>query len=208
MARYTGPVCRLCRAEGKKLFLKGERCFSSKCAVERRKSLPGMHPKRRGKPTEYGIQLREKQKVRRIYQVLEKQFRRYVASAMKAKGVTGELLLQTLERRLDNAVRRLNFAPSPRAARQYVRHGHYLVNGKPLSIPSYQLKAGDVIEVREKSRKVVAIKRSIEIAGKRGVPEWLELTPADMKARVVRLPARQDCERDMNEQLVVEFYSR
>ncbi|HWP45919.1 MAG TPA: 30S ribosomal protein S4 [Candidatus Limnocylindrales bacterium] len=208
MARYTGPVCKLCRAEGMKLYLKGERCFTDKCPIERRNYPPGQHGQRRSKVSDYGIRLREKQKVKRIYGVLEKQFRRYFQKAAKQKGVTGAALLISLERRLDNVVHRLGFASSIKEARQLVRHRHILVNGKLVDIPSYQVSKGDVIEVKAKSRENVRIKESLTAAQRRGIPPWLSLDAANFKGTVVELPKREDISPQIQEQLIVELYSK
>ena len=208
MARYTGPVCRLCRREGMKLFLKGDRCFKDKCAIEKRAYPPGQHGRRRTKILGYGLQLREKQKVKRIYGILERQFRLYFKEAARRKGVTGENLLRQLEVRLDNVAYSLGFASSRPQARQLVRHGHIAVNGRKVNIPSYQLRKGDVIEVREKSRKNEQIRRSIETASGRGVPMWLELKPEDFQGTVMELPNREDIRLPIQEQLIVELYSK
>ena len=208
MARYTGAVCRLCRREGLKLFLKGERCYTDKCAIERRNYPPGEHGQARPKFTEYSVQLREKQKLRRMYGVLEGQFRRYFAMADRAKGVTGETLLQLLERRLDNTVYRIGFATSRAEARQLVRHGHFRVNGRKVNVPSYLVRAGDTVSVRERSQKVARIQESLELAQRRGVPDWLEITPESFAGRVKSLPARSDLTMPINEKLVVELYSK
>jgi len=208
MARYTGPVCRLCRREGLKLFLKGERCYTDKCAIERRNYPPGEHGQARPKFSEYSIQLREKQKLRRIYGVLENQFRRYFAMADRGKGVTGEALLQFLERRMDNIVYRLGFSPSRSEARQLVRHGHFLVNGRKVDIPSYLVKPGDVVTVRERSRQIARIQEALDLAQRRGVPEWLEVSPANFAGTVKALPTRADLTMPINEKLVVELYSK
>ncbi|MFT4571337.1 MAG: small subunit ribosomal protein S4 [Candidatus Binatia bacterium] len=209
MARYTDPVCRLCRREGMKLYLKGERCYTDKCAIERRNYPPGQHGQgRRRKVSEYAVQLREKQRLRRMYGLLEKQFRRYFEFAENDKGVTGEVLLNYLERRLDNMVYRLGLATSRAEARQMIRHRHFEVNGKRVDIPSYLTKAGDEISIREKSREKDVFKRSAEIATKRGVAEWLELDAAALKGRVMRLPERDELTMPINERLVVELYSK
>lgn len=208
MARYIGAVCRLCRREGQKLFLKGERCYTDKCAIERRNYPPGEHGQARPKFSEYSIQLREKQKLRRIYGVLEGQFRRYFQLADRSKGVTGETLLQLLERRLDNIVYRIGFATSRTEARQLVRHGHFRVNGRKVDIPSYLVRAGDVVTVREKSQKVTRIQEALELARRRGVPDWIEVTPEQWSGRVKALPTRQDLTMPVNEKLVVELYSK
>ena len=208
MARYTDAVCRLCRREGLKLFLKGERCYTDKCAIERRNYPPGQHGQARPKFSEYSIQLREKQKLRRIYGVLEGQFRRYFQMADRAKGVTGETLLQLLERRLDNMVYRMGFATSRSEGRQLVRHGHFTVNGRKVNVPSYLAKPGDVIGVRERSRQIARIQEALELAQRRGVPDWLEVTPEQFAGRVKTLPARSDLTMPINEKLVVELYSK
>jgi small subunit ribosomal protein S4 len=208
VARYTGPVCRLCRREGMKLFLKGDRCFKDKCSIERRAYPPGQHGRRRTKILGYGLQLREKQKVKRIYGVLERQFRLYFKEAARYKGVTGENLLRQLELRLDNVVYSLGFASSRPQARQLVRHGHVAVDGRKVNIPSFQVKKGHVIEVREKSRKNDQIRRSIETASGRGVPMWLELNPEEFRGTVVAVPAREDIRLPIQEQLIVELYSK
>ena len=208
MARYIGPVCRLCRREGMKLFLKGERCYTDKCAIERRNYPPGEHGQARPKFSEYSVQLREKQKLRRMYGVLEGQFRRYFAMADRAKGVTGETLLQLLERRLDNTVYRIGFATSRAEARQLVRHGHFRVNGRKVNVPSYLVRAGDTVTVRDRSQKVTRIQESLELAQRRGVPDWLEITPESFAGRVKSLPARSDLTMPINEKLVVELYSK
>lgn len=209
MARYTGPVCRLCRREGEKLFLKGEKCYTEKCPVDRRTYPPGQHGQgRRQRPSDYGIHLREKQKLRRIYGVLERQFERYYVEAARRKGVTGENLLSILESRLDNMVYRLGFAPSRPAARQLVMHGHFSVNGHKVDIPSYLVKPGDVIAVREGSRNLNLIKESVEAATSRGVPDWLELNAEALSGTVKSLPARDQIDVKVQEHLIVEHYSR
>lgn len=208
MARYTGPVCRLCRREGTKLYLKGSRCYSDKCAIDRRAYAPGQHGQGRKKITEYGVQLREKQKARRIYGVLESQFRRYFAKAAREKGITGERLLQLLELRLDNVVFRCNFADSRPQARQLVRHGHFTVNGKRVNIPSYLVKEGDVVEVAEKSRSSVIFKELTETLNARRAAPWISLEPAALRATIVGLPKREDIDIPVREHLIVERYSR
>jgi len=208
VARYTGPVCRQCRREGLKLFLKGERCYTDKCAIERRNYPPGQHGQARPKFSEYSIQLREKQKLRRIYGVLEGQFRRYFHMADRAKGVTGETLLQLLERRLDNMVYRMGFSTSRAEGRQLVRHGHFTVNGRKVDVPSYLVKPGDVVAVREKSRQVVRIQEALELATRRGIPDWLEVTAEQFAGRMKGLPSRSDLTMPINEKLVVELYSK
>jgi small subunit ribosomal protein S4 len=209
MARYIGPVCRLCRREGMKLFLKGERCYTEKCAIEKRNLPPGQHGKaRKAKMLGYGLQLREKQKVKRTYGVLENQFRRYFEAADRQRGITGETLLQLLERRLDNAVYRLGLATSRPQARQLVKHGHFLVNGKKVDIPSYQLRQGDVVTLRQASEKNPAILHALEEVKGRGVPEWLALDAAAPSGRVVSLPTREQINLPVQEQLIVELYSK
>jgi small subunit ribosomal protein S4 len=209
MARYIGPVCRLCRREGMKLFLKGERCYTEKCAIEKRNLPPGQHGKaRKAKMLGYGLQLREKQKVKRTYGVLENQFRRYFEAADRQRGITGETLLQLLERRLDNAIYRLGFATSRPQARQLVKHGHFLVNGKKVDIPSYQLRQGDVVSLRQSSEKNPAILHAIEEVKGRGIPEWLSLDAAASSGRVVSLPTREQINLPVQEQLIVELYSK
>ena len=208
MARYTGAVCRLCRREGLKLFLKGERCYTDKCAIERRNYPPGQHGQARPKFSEYSIQLREKQKLRRIYGILEGQFRRYFQMADRAKGVTGETLLQLLERRMDNMVYRMGFATSRSEARQLVRHGHFSVNGRKVNVPSFLTKAGDVVMVTERSKKVARIQEALDLAQRRGVPDWLEVSPDAFTGRVKSIPARSDLTMPINEKLVVELYSK
>lgn len=208
MARYRASVCRLCRREGLKLFLKGERCYTDKCAIERRNYPPGQHGQGRVKFSEYSLQLREKQKLKRMYRLLEGQFRRLFDKADRAKGITGESLMILLERRLDNMVYRLGFANSRAEARQLVRHGHFLVNGRKIDIPSALLKVGDVVTVRERSHKVVRIQEALELSQRRGVPEWLEVDRPNFTGRIRALPARSDLTMPINEKLVVELYSK
>ena len=209
MARYTGPVCRLCRREGMKLFLKGERCYTEKCAIEKRNLPPGQHGKlRKAKVVGYGLQLREKQKVKRIYGVLENQFRRYFEMADRTRGITGETLLQLLERRLDNVLYRLGLATSRAQARQLARHGHFTVNGRKVDIPSYQVKPGDVVGVRASSAENPAIQHALEEVKGRGVPEWLSFDPATMSGRIASLPTREQINLPVQEQLIVELYSK
>lgn len=208
MARYAGPVCRLCRREGEKLFLKGDRCYSNKCAMERREGQPGQHPKLRGRFSEFKVQLREKQKVKRMYGFLERQFRKLFEDSDRRKGVTGENLLVSLEGRLDNIVYRSGFASSRKEGRQMVTHGHFLVNGKKLSIPSYALKPGDTISVREKSRVMTRINESLAAVDGRRVPEWLELDKGQYQVAVKSLPVRAQITHPMKEQLIVELYSK
>jgi small subunit ribosomal protein S4 len=209
MAVYHDARCRLCRREGMKLFLKGARCFTDKCAFERRGYAPGEHGKsRRVKETNYGQQLREKQKARRIYGLLERQFRHTFAKASEAKGVTGELLLQMLERRLDNVVFRLGLATSRSQARQLVRHRHLAVNGRTVDIPSYQVKAGDEIQVREKSKDLVVIKSAMENRKGQGLPDWVDLNTEKLAGRILHIPTRASIPVPINEQLIVELYSK
>jgi len=208
VARNTDPVCRMCRREGMKLFLKGERCFTDKCAIERRNYPPGQHGQGRHKFSEYSVQLREKQKVKRIYGVFERQFRRYFALAERAKGVTGEALLTTLERRLDNIVYRMSFANSRAEARQLVRHGHFTVNGRKVTIPSYLVSVGDKITVRERSQKIARIVEALELSQRRGVPDWLEVNRESFTGTVKALPQRSDLTMPINERLIVELYSK
>ena len=209
MARYTGPVCRLCRREGMKLFLKGAKCFSEKCPVEKRNFAPGQHGKdRKAKVVGYGLQLREKQKAKRIYFTLEKQFRNYFEKASAKKGVTGEALLQQLERRLDNVVYRMGFASSRRQARQLVRHGHVAVNGRKVNIPSFQVSLGNEVAVRERSRELVVIQSAKEITSHQPSPNWLDVDRDGLKGRVTALPKREDINLPINEQLIVELYSK
>ncbi len=209
MARYTGPVCKLCRREGEKLFLKGARCLTAKCSFEKRSYAPGQHgASRRVKLSEYGIQLREKQKVKRIYGVLESQFRNYYKRATRQKGITGENLLQLLESRLDNVVYRLGFAPSRNAARQLVLHRHFLVNGRLVNVPSYMVKAGDVITVREKSRKLGIIHEALRRITEDSMVPWLRVDKAKMEGEFLEKPARQDIPIEVQENLIVELYSK
>ena len=209
MARYIGPVCRLCRREGMKLFLKGERCYTDKCAIEKRNVPPGQHGRaRRAKMVGYGIQLREKQKVKRTYGVLENQFRRYFEAADRQKGITGELLLQMLERRLDNVVYRLGFATSRPQARQLVRHGHFMVNGKKVDIPSYAVRLGDTVSVRQSSGENATIQHAMEEVKGRGIPEWLLIDAAGRAGRISQLPTREQINLPVQEQLIVELYSK
>ncbi|PWM36373.1 MAG: 30S ribosomal protein S4 [Clostridiales bacterium] len=208
MARYTGAVCRQCRREGQKLFLKGERCYTDKCAIARRAYAPGQHGQGRKKTSEYGLQLRAKQKARRFYGVLESQFAKYFDMAERKPGMTGENLLRILESRMDNVVYRVGFAASRKEARQLVRHGHYTVNGKKMDIPSYLLKAGDVIAVAGKSKNSDKIKAVVETNGARPVPKWLDVDKDKLEARVIQLPNREDIDLDVEEHLIVELYSK
>ena len=209
MARYKDAVCRLCRREGMKLFLKGPKCFTDKCPVEKRNFAPGQHGKdRRAKVVGYGLQLREKQKTKRMYFVQERQFRTYYEAAARKTGVTGEMLLQQLERRLDNVVYRLGFGISRRQARQLVRHGHVAVNGRKVNIPSFGVKAGDEVMIREGSRKVPILETAKEFAAHQTTPTWLEVDRDNYKGRVLSLPKREDINMPVNEQLIVELYSK
>ena len=208
MARYSGSVCRLCRREGTKLFLKGDRCYSDKCSVERRNYAPGQHGQRRSKLSPFAVQLREKQKVRRMYGILEKQFRSYFEKADRQRGVTGENLLTLLERRLDNMVYRLGFASSRNEARMLVRQNHFLVNNKRVNIPSYLTNPGDMIEVKEKSRNVTRIQEAMEAVAQRGVPSWLELEKNRFVGTIKALPMREELTMPIQEQLIVELYSK
>ena len=208
MARYKESVCRLCRREGLKLFLKGDRCYSDKCAFERRSYAPGDHGQMRRKYSDYGVQLREKQKLKRMYGLLERQFRGYFGKADRQKGITGTNLLLFLERRLDNMIFRMGFANSRSEARQLVRHDHFLVNGKPVNIPSYLVNVGSEIRVTEKSKKVARILEAMEIVARRGVPQWLELDKDNFKGVVKSLPSREELVMPVQEQLVVELYSK
>lgn len=208
MARYRESACRLCRREGLKLFLKGDRCYSEKCAFERRSYAPGEHGQIRKKHSDYGVQLRAKQKLKRMYGLLEKQFRGYFEKADRQKGITGTNLLLFLERRLDNMVFRMGFANSRNEARQLVRHSHFLVSGKPVNIPSFLVNIGDEIQVREGSRKVERIQEAIETVARRGVPSWIELDRENFKATVKILPVRDELTMPVQEQLVVELYSK
>ncbi|HVN72673.1 MAG TPA: 30S ribosomal protein S4 [Desulfomonilia bacterium] len=208
MSRYTGPVCKICRREGMKLFLKGERCFTDKCAIEQREYPPGQHGQGRVRTTEYRIHLREKQKVRYTYGVSEAQFRRYYDMAKRRKGVTGEMLLQLLERRLDNIVYRLGFSASRNGARQLINHGHITVNGHKVNIPSFLVDAGDEIEVREKSKKIDAVGASLDSREQRGFSEWLEVDKDTKKGKVKALPERKDMPMSVQETLIIEYYSK
>ncbi len=208
MARHTEAVCRLCRREGMKLFLKGDRCFKDKCAIERRNYPPGQHGRRRSKLLGYGIQLREKQKVKRIYGLLESQFRLTFQNAERRKGITGANLLENLERRLDNVVYALGFAASRAQARQLVRHGHVTVNGRKVTIPSFGVSKGQVVSIKDRSRSNEQIKASVETARARGVPAWLDLSPETFSGTVRELPKREDIKLPIQEQLIVELYSK
>lgn len=208
MSRYTGPVCRLCRAEGAKLFLKGDRCYTEKCGLTKRNSKPGQHGTRRGKMSEYGLRLREKQKLRRFYGINETQFSTIYKKATGMSGQTGHNFLQLLERRLDNVVYRLGLGVSRSQARQLVCHGHFTVNGRKLDIPSALLKVGDVVAVAEGSRDVPTIKENAEASASRSIPAWLEFNPEAMSGSLVAVPVREQIDVPVNEQLVVEFYAR
>lgn len=208
MARYTGPVCRLCRREGAKLYLKGDRCYSDKCAIDRKGYAPGQHGQGRKKVSEYGLQLREKQKARRMYGILENQFRNYFAKADRQQGITGDNLVRLLERRLDNVTYRLGFGGSRAEARQLVRHGHFTVNGKKVNIPSFQVKVGDVITIKDGSRDVPRIKELVEQAARKTPPAWLELDVDQFAGKVVTLPSRDQIDAPLEEHLIVELYSR
>jgi small subunit ribosomal protein S4 len=209
LARYTGSVCRICRRENLKLFLKGDRCYSDKCAFDRRGYPPGQHGQRRGRKTsDYGIQLREKQKVKRMYGLSEKQFHLFFERADHQKGITGTNLLVFLERRLDNVVYRLGFVNSRAQGRHFVRHNHFLINGKKVNIPSYLIKIGDVVEIREKSRKIQILEDALAAVVRRGIPQWLDLEKETMKGMVKEFPSREDITTPIQEQLIVELYSK
>jgi len=208
LARYIGPACRLCRREGTKLFLKGTRCITDKCAVDRRAYPPGQHGQVRSRVSEYRTQLREKQKLKRIYGLLERQFRQYFFKADQKKGVTGDNLLTLLESRLDNVVYRLGFAGSRKQGRMLVRHNHFLVNGKKVNIPSYLVNVGEVVSLKEKSRDLLPVQSALEVSGGRELPTWLSLDMAQMKGEIKSLPSKEDIVLPVNEQLVVELYSR
>jgi small subunit ribosomal protein S4 len=209
LARYTDPVCRLCRREGVKLFLKGTKCFTDKCPIEKRNFAPGQHGKdRKTKIVGYGLQLREKQKAKRMYFTQEGQFRSYFEKAARSKGVTGEVLLQQLERRLDSVVHRLGFGISRRQSRQLVRHGHVQVNGKKVNIPSYQVSVGEEIAIREGSRNLTILQSTKEFSSHQNAPSWLEIDRDNLKGRVTALPKREDIQLPVNEQLIVELYSK
>jgi small subunit ribosomal protein S4 len=208
LARYRGSVCRLCRREGEKLFLKGERCFGTKCAIERRSYAPGQHGQRQRKVSDYGVRLREKQKVKRIYGMMECQFRNTFHNANRKQGVTGEILLQYLERRLDNVVFRFGFATSRQQARQLVSHGHITVNGRRVDIPSFQVREEDLVQIKEKSALRETVKETVSVAEHRGMPGWLQLDKEKLSGRIVGLPAREDIQYPIKEQLIVELYSK
>lgn len=208
MARYREALCRICRREGEKLFLKGDRCYSEKCAVERRKYPPGQHGQGYRKLSDYGVQLREKQKVRKIYGLLERQFRRYFYEAERRKGITGEILLQLVESRLDNIVYRMGFAPNRRRARQLISHGHIVVTGKEINLPSYQVKEGDSVSVKDSSRDMPEIIDSLSKVEHRGIPAWVEVDSVNYTGKVLRIPSRDEIQLPIQEQLIVELYSK
>lgn len=208
MARYTGPVCRLCRREGAKLYLKGDRCYTGKCAIDRRAYAPGQHGQGRKKVSEYGLQLREKQKAKRIYGILETQFRNYFEKADRQKGITGENLLRLLERRLDNVVFRLGYGSSRTESRQLVRHGHFIVNGSRVNIPSFLVNVGDVVAVTEKSKESPKLKELAESAQSKAAPGWLEKDTTALGGKIVSIPSREDIDVPIQEHLIVELYSR
>ncbi len=208
MARYTGAVCKLCRREGKKLFLKGERCYTGKCALERRSYAPGQHGQMRKKPTEYGLQLRAKQQAKRYYGIAEKQFYKYFLMAERKQGVTGENLLRICESRIDNVVYVLGWASSRAEARQLVNHGHFQVNGKKVDIPSYLVKAGDIVAIKGKSKESEKIKKVVEVNGARPVPQWLDRNNDELTAKVLDLPTREQIDVPVEEHLIVELYSK
>ena len=208
MARYIGALCRICRREGEKLFLKGDRCYTEKCAVERRKYPPGQHGQGFRKLSDYGIQLREKQKTRKMYGLLERQFRKYFYEAERKKGITGEVLLQLVEGRLDTIVFRMGFAPNRRRARQIVGHGHVLVNGREVSLPSFAVKAGDEVEIKQASRDMPEIADSMAKSEHRGIPAWVEVDGANFRGKVLHIPSREEMQLPVQEQLIVELYSK
>jgi small subunit ribosomal protein S4 len=208
MGRYLGPSCRMCRKEGIKMMLKGDRCLSSKCAIVKKRMPPGNIPKRRTKTSEYGVQLREKQKVKRFYGLGEKQFKRYFKLAARKKGITGETLLIMLERRLDNVAYRMHFASSRKMARQLVGHGHILVNGRTVDIPSYLIKEGDEIEVQESSKRMIPVLESMKDISRTGTVPWIEVDPDQLKGKFVYIPKREEIDLPVNEHLIVEYYSK
>lgn len=208
MARDTGALCRRCRREGEKLFLKGNRCYTDKCGLERRRYAPGLHGQKRSKLSDYGLQLREKQKVKQIYGIMERQFKRYFYIAQRMKGVTGSNLLQLLERRLDNVAYRSGFASNRRQARQLVTHGHFTVNGRKVNIPSYLVRAGNIIELKESSKNLTVVKECISQAEHRGFPPWIEMDVKNLRGKVIYLPSREETALPVQEQLVIELYSR
>lgn len=208
MGRYRGSVCRLCRREGMKLFLKGERCYGTKCAIERRSYAPGQHGQRQRKVSDYGMRLREKQKAKRIYGIMEQQFRNMFHQAARKKGVTGEILMQYLEQRLDNVVYRFGFAGSRREARQLVRHGHVVVNDRRVNIPSFRVRQDDLVQIKDKSARKEAIKEAVAVAEHRGLPGWLELDKEKLSGKIVGIPARSEIGLPIKEQMIVELYSK
>lgn len=208
MARYREALCRICRREGEKLFLKGDRCYTEKCAVEKRKYPPGQHGQGYRKLSDYGLQLREKKKLRNIYGLLEKQFRRYYYEAERRKGITGEELIRLFESRLDSMVYRMGFAPNRRKARQLVSHGHFLINGKRVNLPSYTVKGGDIVEVEESSKDISEIIDSLSKAEHRGIPRWVEVDSANLRGKVLHIPSRDEIQLPVQEQLIVELYSK
>ncbi len=208
MARDTGALCRRCRQEGEKLFLKGSRCYTDKCGLERRRYAPGLHGQKRSKLSDYGLQLREKQKVKQIYGIMEKQFKRYFYIAQRMRGVTGSNLLQLLERRLDNVVYRCGFASNRRQARQIVTHGHFTVNGRKVNIPSYLVRPGNIIELKESSKNLTVVKECISQSEHRGFPPWIEMNVKNLRGKVIYLPSREEIALPVQEQLVIELYSR
>jgi small subunit ribosomal protein S4 len=208
VARYIGALCRICRREGEKLFLKGDRCYTEKCAIERRKYPPGQHGQGFKKMSDYGIQLREKQKVRKMFGLLERQFRKYFHEAERKKGITGEVLLQLIESRLDSMVFRMGFAPNRRRARQLIKHGHVIVNAREVNIPSFATKAGDLVEIRQASRGMPEIGESLSKSEHRGIPGWVEIDSANYKGKVSHIPSRDEMQLPVQEQLIVELYSK
>ena len=208
MARYIDPVCKLCRREGGKLFLKGARCYKEKCAIDKKNYAPGQHGKVKRKLSDYGVQLREKQKVKRIYGIMETQFRGYFRKAVKMEGITGVNLLVSLERRLDNVVYRSGIAMSRPQARQFITHGHVMINGEKVDIPSYLIKEGDIISIKESSKIKDIVKLSLETAEGRGVPQWISLDKTEIQAKVLKMPVREDIYADIKEHLIVELYSK
>lgn len=208
MARNTDPLCRRCRRDGEKLFLKGDRCYTDKCGIERRRYAPGLHGQNRGKLSDYGLQLREKQKIKQTYGIMERQFKRYFYMAQRMKGVIGSNLLQLLERRLDNVAYRLGFASNRRQARQLVTHGHFTVNGRKVNIPSYLVQPGDIITPKEKSKNLEILQESISKVERRGFPTWIEVDVKNLSSKVLHLPLREEIALPVQEQLVVELYSR
>lgn len=208
MARYIGALCRICRREGEKLFLKGDRCYTEKCAVERRKYPPGQHGQGYRKLSDYGVQLREKQKVRKMYGIQERQFRTYFYEAERKKGITGEVLLQLIESRLDTIVFRMGFAPNRRRARQIIGHGHIFVNGKKVNLPSYSIREGDLVEIKESSRDMPEIVDSLSKSEHRGIPGWVEVNAANFRGKVIHIPSRDEIQLPVQEQLIVELYSK